>query len=87
MHSLTGLKKMASTFSEALHCILDAYQEIGEEIPLLISYQSMFTTNQHMQQVLKDMYIDILEFHREAMKHFRSRCQSPTCTPGYVERC
>jgi hypothetical protein len=36
----------------------------------------MFATNEHMKKVLRDMYTDILEFHREAMKHFRSKRES-----------
>ncbi|ETS83638.1 hypothetical protein PFICI_05514 [Pestalotiopsis fici W106-1] len=65
--------QVASTHAEALHCILDAYQEIGEQIPLLASYQSLFAGNDHMGQILKDIYTDILEFHRETLRHFKSK--------------
>ncbi|KAI0123678.1 hypothetical protein BJ170DRAFT_640053 [Xylariales sp. AK1849] len=64
---------VASTYSDALHGVLDAYQEIGEQMPLLIGYQQLFTGNSHMRQVLEMIYYDILEFHREAIKHFKQK--------------
>ncbi|KAI0376441.1 hypothetical protein F5Y04DRAFT_210207 [Hypomontagnella monticulosa] len=61
------------TFSDALHCVLDAYQDIGEQIPLLEGYQNFFTSNGYMRTVLIQIYEDILEFHREAIKHFKQK--------------
>ncbi|KAI1076452.1 hypothetical protein F5B20DRAFT_556101 [Whalleya microplaca] len=64
---------IATTFSDALHAVLDAYQSLGEQIPLLEGYQQLFTSNAHMRTVLGLIYQDILEFHREAIKHFKQR--------------
>ncbi|KAI2628485.1 hypothetical protein GGR54DRAFT_587349 [Hypoxylon sp. NC1633] len=64
---------IARTFSDALHSILDAYQDIGEQIPLLRGYQQFFASNAHMKDVLVLIYKDILEFHREAIRHFKQR--------------
>ncbi|KAI2633104.1 hypothetical protein GGS26DRAFT_555304 [Hypomontagnella submonticulosa] len=64
---------VTKTFSDAFHCVLDAYQDIGEQIPLLEGYQQLFASNGHMRTVLVQIYQDILEFHREAIKHFKHR--------------
>ncbi|KAI2464722.1 hypothetical protein F4781DRAFT_411946 [Annulohypoxylon bovei var. microspora] len=64
---------IANTFSEALHSVLDAYQEIGEQIPLFRGYEELFSSNAHMKSMLVLIYRDILEFHREAIKYFKQR--------------
>ncbi|KAH0563508.1 hypothetical protein GP486_001929 [Trichoglossum hirsutum] len=64
---------VASTFSEALNSLLDAYQQIGEQIPQLLQYQQIFATSPHMGTILAMIYQDILEFHREALKYFKQR--------------
>ncbi|KAI1777216.1 hypothetical protein F4818DRAFT_409587 [Hypoxylon cercidicola] len=64
---------MARTFSDALNSVLDAYQDIGEQIPLLEGYRQFLVSNSHMKTVLSLIYQDILEFHREAIKHFKQR--------------
>ncbi|KAI1410433.1 hypothetical protein F5Y13DRAFT_167760 [Hypoxylon sp. FL1857] len=64
---------IAKTFSDAFHSILDAYQTIGEQIPLLKGYEQSFSSNAHMKHVLVLIYQDILEFHKEAIKHFKQR--------------
>lgn len=62
---------MASNLADAFNALLDAYQRIGEQIPLLLQYQALFQAYPHMRQLLVDIYQDILEFHREAIKHFQ----------------
>lgn len=64
---------MASTWAEAFDILLDAYKQIGENFPLLLQYQNLFKDNQYMQQVLEQIYSDILEFHRRALKFFKQR--------------
>jgi len=59
--------------SEALNSLLDAYQQIGEQIPQLSQYQELFATSSHMGTVLAMIYQDILEFHREALSYFKQR--------------
>jgi len=49
---------------------LDAYYQIGEQLPLLQEYEDMFDGNPHMVLALESMYIDILEFHQQAMRFF-----------------
>lgn len=50
--------------------LLDAYQEISEQIPLLLQYQNVFQNNPHMTSVLEMIYKDILEFHQQALRVF-----------------
>ncbi|KAI1387872.1 uncharacterized protein F4822DRAFT_294625 [Hypoxylon trugodes] len=61
------------TYSDALHSVLDTYQDIGEQIPLLKGYQQFFASNAHMKIVLVQIYEDILEFHRETIKYLKQR--------------
>jgi hypothetical protein len=62
--------QVASTYAESFDTILDAYQQIGEQIPLLQQYQDLFDHSPHMQRVLEMIYSDILEFHRRALRVF-----------------
>lgn len=57
--------------TEAFDAILNTYQRIGEQIPLLTQRESQFRNNPHMRKVLGHMYRDILEFHWTAMKYFK----------------
>lgn len=64
---------VASSHGDALNTLLEAYQEIGEHMPLLEQYESLMVNNPYLQQVVGFIYKDILDFHRKAMKHFRQR--------------
>ncbi|CAO2649603.1 Nn.00g069880.m01.CDS01 [Neocucurbitaria sp. VM-36] len=63
----------ASTFADSFETLLEAYEQIGEQLPLLLKYESLFHNNQHMVNALEMMYIDILEFHQQAMKFFSGK--------------
>lgn len=65
------LLQIASTWVESLDILLNAYEEISENIPQLLAYQQLFEKNPHMRRVLELMYGDILEFHRHALKIFK----------------
>lgn len=67
------MHKAASTFAEAFDSLLDAYQRIGEQIPLLSQYETYFSNYPIMRQVLRLQYEDILNFHWKAMKYFKQR--------------
>lgn len=64
------LLQVASTWAESFDTILDAYQQIGEQLPLLQQYQTLFDNNPYMQRLLEMIYADILEFHRRALRVF-----------------
>jgi uncharacterized protein YhaN len=60
----------ASTVTDSFETLLEAYYEIGEQLPLLQEYEKLFKENPHMVEALELMYIDILEFHQQAMRFF-----------------
>ena len=63
--------QVASTFAQAFEALLDAYQDIGECIPLLAQYESHVRESPHMHSILGLIYSDILEFHQKAMQYFK----------------
>lgn len=67
---LKFLLQMSSTWANSLDRILDAYEQIGEALPLLQQYESMFKQYPEMQKVLVLIYKDILEFHMPAIRFF-----------------
>lgn len=67
---LKFLLLVANNWAESFDALLDAYQQIGEQIPLLSQYQNVFTENADMRGVLGMMYKDILEFHQQALRVF-----------------
>lgn len=67
--------------SEALNSLLDAYQQIGEQIPLLSQYQELFFSSPHMKTALFMIFQDILEFHRVALGYFKRRSTAPYSLP------
>ncbi|KAL1608317.1 hypothetical protein SLS60_003257 [Paraconiothyrium brasiliense] len=60
----------ASTVTDSFETLLEAYFEIGEQLPLLQEYEKLFKENPYMIQALELIYIDILEFHQQAMRFF-----------------
>lgn len=66
-------EQTSSAWVESFDKLLDAYEQIGETIPLLIQYEALFKNNPYMPRVLELIYYDILEFHRRALKFFKQR--------------
>ncbi|KAF2128362.1 C2H2 domain-containing protein [Dothidotthia symphoricarpi CBS 119687] len=60
----------ASEFTDSFEALLGAYEQIGEQMPLLSEYESLFHQSPHMINALELMYIDILDFHQHAMLSF-----------------
>jgi hypothetical protein len=58
---------------DSFDILLDAYQQIGDVLPLLESYQSLFRDNSDMTKIVALMYLDILEFHKQAIRFFSGR--------------
>ncbi|KAK7973119.1 hypothetical protein PG988_007253 [Apiospora saccharicola] len=61
---------MAGTRVQTLEQLLDTYVEIGEVIPSLQQYESLFKDAPAVLEVLERYFCDILEFHRNAMDVF-----------------
>jgi hypothetical protein len=76
--------KTACTFAEAFDVLLDAYQRIGELLPLFTQYQAMFRDRPEMTRVLTLMYEDILRFHWKAMGYFKQRSKLPKSNHVYL---
>ncbi|KAI1682859.1 hypothetical protein KJE20_07591 [Pyrenophora tritici-repentis] len=64
---------VACTFHEAFDALMNAYQRIGEHMPLLAQYEDYFRNHPRMFQLLRLIYEDILNFHWKAMKYFKKR--------------
>lgn len=70
-------RQIASTWADSFDVLLDAYEEISENIPQLLEYGEIFNRHAHMRKVLELMYGDILEFHRRALIFFSRPSESP----------
>jgi hypothetical protein len=70
------LTQTANNFTDSLEILLDAYEQIGEHLPLLQEYEALFHHSPHMIQSLELMYIDILQFHQDAMRFFSGKRKS-----------
>ncbi|KLU87314.1 hypothetical protein MAPG_06315 [Magnaporthiopsis poae ATCC 64411] len=66
---------MTSNFADAFDSLLNTYQQIGEQIPLLISFKTLFDdpAHVHMRQLLVLIYQDILTFQLLALQFFRKK--------------
>ena len=67
------LAQATSTLPEALNSLLDAYQDIGERIPDLQRYQSLFVSTSFFKDIVTIIYKDILWFHRETIRQLKQR--------------
>ncbi|KAI0546033.1 hypothetical protein F4679DRAFT_559170 [Xylaria curta] len=65
--------RATSLHPDIFNCLLDAYQEIGEQIPKLQIYQERIALNWHLKHVLVLIYNDILWFHREILRQLKQR--------------
>ncbi|KAI0894308.1 hypothetical protein F4806DRAFT_503618 [Annulohypoxylon nitens] len=63
----------ASALSKAFSSLLDMYEYIGRQIPLLSSYQSLFSENVHISPLLIMVFEVILRFHKESLRFFRQK--------------
>ncbi|CAG9975887.1 unnamed protein product [Clonostachys byssicola] len=67
------LLQIASNYIEAFDSLLDTYQQVGEQIPLLESYKDLFSNYPHMRSLLVLIYQDIMSFHLTAFRFFRQK--------------
>ncbi|KAH8733175.1 hypothetical protein GQ44DRAFT_821389 [Phaeosphaeriaceae sp. PMI808] len=63
----------ASVFTDTFETLLEAYEQIGEQLPLLPEYESLFGDNQHLADALQWIFIDILTFHQHAIRFFQGK--------------
>jgi hypothetical protein len=58
---------------DSFDTLMNTYQQIGDVLPLLEKYQALFRCNSEMKKILALMYLDILEFHKRAIRFFSGR--------------
>ncbi|KAI8940928.1 hypothetical protein NX059_002183 [Plenodomus lindquistii] len=63
----------ASTFTDSFELLIDAYEQIGEQLPMLMEYRELFFSDPKLVDALKAMYTDILEFHQRAISFFTEK--------------
>lgn len=70
------MTQIASSISKAFQELLDVYASIGESVPFMARYESLFRKDSNMLRVLSITWKDILEFHRQALRYFQqpSKC-------------
>lgn len=68
--------QISSSVAEAFSQVLDTYERMGDNLPLLGHYRDFFLTEPHMVQILQQMYRDILDFHRIALEYFQQPGES-----------
>ena len=71
--SLANYNQSASNWIDSFDIILDAYENISEQLPLLSEYESLFRQNPKMIGALELMYVDILDFHLHALQWFSGK--------------
>jgi hypothetical protein len=68
--------KVTCAFNEAFSELLDTYERIGENLPLLLQYETLFPKDPRIGKILVYLYKDILEFHRQAISYFQKPSMS-----------
>jgi hypothetical protein len=53
--------------------LLDMYESVSDNLPLVLKYENPFHAKPHRIRVLSLMYKDILDFHQLALAYFRNR--------------
>ncbi|CAG8962046.1 hypothetical protein HYFRA_00005088 [Hymenoscyphus fraxineus] len=65
--------RVASPIPDVFHSVLDAYRQIGEELPAFLGFQQMLSRKPYMMDILIVLYKDILGFHKHAVLQFQQR--------------
>lgn len=76
LQKLNHCFQISSTFYNAFSELLDVYQRIGENFPLVQQYRELFPDNLRIGKVLVYIYEDMLNFHKEALHYFQQPCNS-----------
>ena len=65
--------KVASSYVDSFDCLLDAYERIGKELPLLEQYSELFGQEPDMRTALGYIFKNIIDFHKRALRFFTGR--------------
>lgn len=79
-------EQATSSHPGAFNELLDAYESIGESLPLLTQYQTLFQAKPHAVRNLWLIYEDLLKFHHIILRYFQQprRSLSPTYISMHV---
>jgi hypothetical protein len=61
--------------NEAFDALLEAYEMIGAALPIVQTVDKLFCSHAHVQQVLANVFEDILTFHKRAIVFFSHRSE------------
>jgi hypothetical protein len=64
---------IAKNLTDTFEIILDAWEQIGEQLPLLEDIQHVFKDNNSLQEILVKIFTDVLEFHQHAISFYKGR--------------
>ncbi|KAL5121669.1 hypothetical protein ACEQ8H_000355 [Pleosporales sp. CAS-2024a] len=59
-----------SVYADSFEDLLEAYEQIGEQLPLVLDRELLFRNNPSMTTALEWIYMDILRFHQKAIRFF-----------------
>ncbi|KAH7324015.1 ankyrin repeat-containing domain protein [Rhexocercosporidium sp. MPI-PUGE-AT-0058] len=65
--------QIASKLDEAFDALLDAYEKIGNCLPILSTVDALFSSHPHLKEILANILEDILDFHKRAIVFFKQR--------------
>ncbi|KAI4598575.1 hypothetical protein KJ359_002988 [Pestalotiopsis sp. 9143b] len=68
---LKFLLQTTSIVDTAFSEVLNAYENLGDALPLLEQYRDLFRNQRHMSRNLEKIYDDILEFQRIILRYFQ----------------
>jgi hypothetical protein len=72
---VANLCKTGSVYVDSFEDLLEAYELIGEQLPLLLEREALFRHHPYMAKALESIYMDILEFHQQALRFFSGNSQ------------
>ncbi|KAL5327958.1 hypothetical protein ACEPPN_005664 [Leptodophora sp. 'Broadleaf-Isolate-01'] len=63
--------QIASKLDEAFDALLDAYEKMGNCLPILSRVDALFRSHPHLKEILANILEDILDFHKRAIVFFK----------------
>jgi hypothetical protein len=70
---LPDLMQIARGHSDHLDALLSAYEKIGDELPILWDRHEIFKNHLGLQRILARLFIDIMDFHQNALVLYSGR--------------
>ncbi|KAL4879458.1 hypothetical protein BJY04DRAFT_220054 [Aspergillus karnatakaensis] len=71
--SMRYILRVLSELPDIFNKILTTYQEIGDAMPQLLEYETVFDSQSHLREVLVMIFQDILAFHADIIEQLNQR--------------